>query len=85
ATGAVDSFTTAYIAGLFYGLSHKEALCWAPINAGSVVQSIGPQAGLLTRQEIELRLKKIKDFKAVAITSQEIKKQVLEMVNNKKD
>lgn len=85
ATGAGDSFTTAYIAGLFYGLSHKDAVTWAPINAGSVVQSIGPQAGLLTRKEIELRLKKMKDFKAVDITGKEIKKQVMEMVNNKKD
>ncbi|MFA5991269.1 MAG: carbohydrate kinase family protein [Candidatus Doudnabacteria bacterium] len=85
ATGAGDAFTTAYIAGLFYGLSHKDAATWAPINAGSVVQSIGPQAGLLTRQEIESRLKKMKDFKAVAITGKEIKKQVMEMVNNKKD
>lgn len=83
ATGAGDSFTTAYIAGLFYGLPHKDALSWAPINAGSVVQSIGPQAGLLTRQEIELRLKKMKDFKAVAITSKQIKQEVLEMVEKK--
>ena len=85
ATGAGDSFTTAYIAGLFYGLPHKEALLWGPINAGSVVQEVGPQAGLLKRHELELLLKKMKEFKAVAITSKEIKKQVMEMVNNKKD
>jgi sugar/nucleoside kinase (ribokinase family) len=85
ATGAGDSFTTAYIAGLFYGLSHKEAILWGPINAGSVVQQVGPQAGLLTKVELESRLKNMKEFKAVAITGKEIKKQVMEMVNNKKD
>ncbi len=85
ATGAGDSFTTAYIAGLFYGLPHKEAILWGPINAGSVVQQVGPQAGLLTKVELESRLKNMKEFKAVAITGKEIKKQVMEMVNNKKD
>lgn len=63
ATGAGDSFTTAYIAALNHGLSHKEALRWGPVNAGSVVASIGPQQGLLTRLELEKKLKKLKSFK----------------------
>ena len=85
ATGAGDSFTTAYIAGLYYGLSHSQALTWGPVNAGSVVQQVGPQAGLLTRHELEASLKKITDFKAVAITNPEIKSRVLEIVSKKKD
>ncbi len=85
ATGAGDSFTTAYIAGLFYGLPHKEAAAWGPINAGSVVQQIGPQAGLLKRAELEGFLRKMKDFKVVEISGAEAKKKLLDMVNSKKD
>lgn len=85
ATGAGDGFTTAYIAALFYDLPHREALVWGPVNAGSVVQKIGPQAGLLTKHEIELRLKKMKDFKAVPIADGRSKKKVLEIVSKKHD
>jgi ribokinase len=73
ATGAGDAFTTAYIAALAHGLPHREALRWGPINAGSVVQQVGPQAGLLTKREMEAELKKLKDFK------------VEEIKNNKND
>lgn len=85
ATGAGDSFTTGYIAALFYGLPHSKAILWGPINAGSVVQKVGPQAGLLTRSEIEAKLKKLKSFKAVAITDEKTKHKVLSLVENKKD
>ncbi len=85
ATGAGDSFTTAYIAGLIHGKTHKEALSWGPINAGSVVQQVGPQAGLLSQHEIEIRLKKMKSFKVVEITGEEVKKKVLKLVEGKED
>jgi sugar/nucleoside kinase (ribokinase family) len=85
ATGAGDSFTTAYIAGLFYGLSYKEALRWGPVNAGSVVMQIGPQAGLLTKHEIEIQLKKMKNFMPIIISNAKIKKEVAEIVKKKKD
>lgn len=62
ATGAGDAFTTAYIAALSHGLPHKQALRWGPVNAGSVVQQVGPQAGLLTKTQLEARLKKMKTF-----------------------
>jgi ribokinase len=85
ATGAGDSFTTAYMAALFYGKSHAEALTWGPINAGSVVMKVGPQAGLLTRHQLETHLKKLKDFKAIAITDAKTKQHVAAIVKNKKD
>lgn len=85
ATGAGDSFTTAYIAALFYGQSHAQALRWGPVNAGSVVMQVGPQAGLLTKHEIESRLSKMKDFVPIAIISNKIKKQVEEIVAKKKN
>lgn len=85
ATGAGDSFTTAYISGLFHGLPHSEALRWGPVNAGSVVQQVGPQAGLLSRHQIESHLKKMKSFKVVEITSDKVKQKVLKIVESKKD
>lgn len=81
ATGAGDAFTTAYIAALFYGLPHSEALRWGPVNAGSVVQQVGPQAGLLTRNELEKQLKKMKNFKTLAITDEKSKAQVLHLAS----
>jgi sugar/nucleoside kinase (ribokinase family) len=75
ATGAGDSFTTAYLAALFYGKPPAEALRWAPVNAGSVVQQVGPQAGLLTKREIELRLAKMKRFQPIAITNEATRRQ----------
>lgn len=85
ATGAGDSFTTAYLAALIQGKSHHDALMWGPVNAGSVVQKIGPQAGLLTRAEIEEKLKKLKSFKPIAILNDKIKARVAEIVAKKKD
>jgi len=79
ATGAGDGFTTAYIAALFYGKTHAEALRWGPINAGHVVQKIGPQEGLLTKKQMEALLKKMKTFKPIDITSEEIKQKVLKL------
>ena len=85
ATGAGDSFTTAYIAALILGNSHKEALRWGPMNAGSVVMQVGPQAGLLTKHEIETKLNKMKTFTPIEIKNEKIKKQVAEIVAHKKD
>lgn len=85
ATGAGDAFTTAYIAALSYGLPHKEALRWGPMNAGSVVQQVGPQAGLLTKKELEARLKKMKTFKPIQITDEKSKKKLLESIKSKQD
>ncbi len=85
ATGAGDSFTTAYMAALFYGKSHQEALAWGPVNAGSVVLQVGPQAGLLTKRELEQRLKKMKSYRAVAITDESVKRHILKAVARKKD
>jgi hypothetical protein len=67
ATGAGDSFTTAYIAALINGKTHKEALTWGPINAGSVVKFVGPLAGLLKKNELIGKMKSIPRYKPVAI------------------
>lgn len=52
-TGAGDAFASTFTAALALGKSFEEALLWAPINSMAVVQKVGAQAGLLTRQELE--------------------------------
>ena len=52
-TGAGDSFASTFTACLALGLSIPEALKRAPINSMSVVQYIGAQEGLLTRDQLE--------------------------------
>ncbi len=56
-TGAGDAFFSTFIAALALGLPTQEALRWAPINAMSVVQEIGAQKGLLSREKIEQYLR----------------------------
>jgi ribokinase len=52
-TGAGDSFTSTLSVFLAEGMSLGEAMRRAPINSMNVVQHIGAQAGLLTREELE--------------------------------
>ena len=52
-TGAGDSFSSTVTAMLAEGLSLPEALARGPINSMNVVQYIGAQEGLLTREKIE--------------------------------
>lgn len=85
ATGAGDSFTTAYMAALVYGKSHSEALRWGPVNAGSVVMKVGPIDGLLDRAQIESRLARMKKYRPIAITDDKIKRRVEKIVAKKKD
>ena len=52
-TGAGDASTSTIVAALALGKTLAEALLWGPINAMSVVQEIGAQKGLLSREKIE--------------------------------
>ncbi|KKR62733.1 hypothetical protein A2643_02585 [Candidatus Nomurabacteria bacterium RIFCSPHIGHO2_01_FULL_39_220] len=56
-TGAGDAFSSTVVSALCLGKNLKEALAWGPINAMSVVQEIGAQNGLLTREKLEEYLK----------------------------
>jgi ribokinase len=85
ATGAGDAFTTAYIAALAHGLPHKEALRWGPINAGSVVKQVGPQAGLLTKREMEAELKRLKDFRVIEMNDGKVKEEIMGAVKRKQN
>lgn len=51
-TGAGDSFSSTFVSALILGFDVKTALAWGPINSMSVVQYIGAQNGLLTKEKI---------------------------------
>ncbi len=52
-TGAGDAFASSVAAALALGLPLEEALLWGPVNSMSVVQEVGAQKGLLTREKLE--------------------------------
>lgn len=52
-TGAGDAFSSTTVAALALGKDLPIALQWGAINAMSVVQEIGAQKGLLSREKIE--------------------------------
>lgn len=52
-TGAGDAFSSTFTSALAVGKTIPEALSWAPINSMSVVQYIGAQEGLLTKEKLE--------------------------------
>jgi sugar/nucleoside kinase (ribokinase family) len=52
-TGAGDSFSSTFTSAIILGYDVKTALSWGPINSMSVVQHIGAQKGLLSREQIQ--------------------------------
>lgn len=56
-TGAGDSYATGVLAGLFHGKDLSEAMRWGAANGSSVVEQVGPQAGLLTFNQMQDKLK----------------------------
>lgn len=60
-TGAGDSFSSTFTSALALGHDIPTALLWGPINSMSVVQHVGAQAGLLTREKLEEYLRNAPD------------------------
>ncbi|MDO8498912.1 MAG: carbohydrate kinase family protein [bacterium] len=56
-TGSGDAYATGVQAGLFHGKDLPEAMRWGAANGASVVEQIGPQAGLLTYSQMQEKLK----------------------------
>ncbi len=56
-TGAGDAFSSTFTCALALGKTVPEALAWGPINSMAVVQEIGAQKGLLSREKLEEYLK----------------------------
>ncbi|MEK7101964.1 MAG: carbohydrate kinase family protein [Patescibacteria group bacterium] len=52
-TGAGDAMSSTFVVALALGKSLSEALLWGPINSMAVVQEIGAQKGLLSRDTLE--------------------------------
>lgn len=52
-TGAGDAYSTGFLAAILYGLSVKDAMHWGTVNSVSVMQKVGTQVGLLTKEEME--------------------------------
>ena len=67
-TGAGDATTATIAVALTLGIPLHEALLWGPINSMSVVQAVGAQKGLLTRQALKTYLRDAPaDYRAEAI------------------
>lgn len=56
-TGAGDAHASGTTAALALGLPLEEALLWGAANASAVLQKIGAQEGLLTREQLESAVK----------------------------
>lgn len=56
-TGAGDAYAAGVLAGLFYGNNLPESMRWGAANGAAVVEEIGPQAGLLTYEKMQAKLK----------------------------
>lgn len=52
-TGAGDAFASTTVVALIQGVDLPTALQWGAINSMSVVQDIGAQRGLLTREKLD--------------------------------
>lgn len=56
-TGAGDACSSTIIAAIQSGLPLEQAILWGPINSMNVVQYVGAQEGLLTKDQLETFLK----------------------------
>jgi sugar/nucleoside kinase (ribokinase family) len=55
-TGAGDALASTTVAALILGKPLEEAVRWGATNASNVLQSIGAQKGLLSREQLEKNL-----------------------------
>ncbi|HUD05136.1 MAG TPA: carbohydrate kinase family protein [Patescibacteria group bacterium] len=56
-TGAGDAYTAGFLAAVLNSQPIKEAMRWGAFDAASVIQKIGAEEGLLTKTELEDKLK----------------------------
>ncbi len=56
-TGAGDAFSAGVLGAFLHDHTLADALAWGSVNAASVVEYVGPTAGLLTASEIQKRLR----------------------------
>jgi len=58
-TGVGDAYASGLLGALFNGKNMQEAMLWGAINSASVMEHIGSQPGLLTKQKLEERIKSL--------------------------
>ena len=68
ATGAGDSFSSAFAAAIASGETLGEALRWGQCESSSVIQQIGPQAGLLYRKQLAQLLVQYPDLQPTQLS-----------------
>lgn len=56
-TGTGDSYSAGFLAAMLHKKNVKEAMAWGSCNAASVVAKVGAQNGLLTKDQMEEKLK----------------------------
>ncbi len=61
-TGAGDGYAAGFLAAFMQGLTVSEGMRWGAVNASSVIQKIGAQPGLLTKEQIEKTVSEHKEF-----------------------
>lgn len=61
-TGAGDGYASGFVAARIKGKSLSEAMRWGTFNSGSVLGHVGPQKGLMTRDELDAYLDANPDF-----------------------
>ncbi|MEK7648463.1 MAG: carbohydrate kinase family protein [Patescibacteria group bacterium] len=59
-TGAGDAFSTGLLAAFCHGKPLSDALLWGAANSASVIEHVGPQKGLLTKSQLEKRIRTCK-------------------------
>lgn len=56
-TGSGDAYSTGVLCALFHGHTLAESMRWGAANGASVVEKIGPQAGLLSYESMLYKLR----------------------------
>jgi sugar/nucleoside kinase (ribokinase family) len=66
-TGAGDAFGAGFMAAILSGKNVEEALKWGTCDSGSVLGFVGPEAGLLTKDQMPQWLEKAESVKVEKI------------------
>ena len=66
-TGAGDGYNAGFISAILNGKSITDAMIWGTLNSASVIQQVGAQKGLLTKDELEERLGYLGNLKVETI------------------
>jgi ribokinase len=66
-TGAGDAYSAGFLASIINGMEIPEAMRWGALNSANVIKGIGAEVGLLTKSELETKLREITNFVAEKI------------------